>query len=156
MNRLENLLGFDEAFELVKQAVEQKFKMHRAGLCLVLQGLPGNLGAYHVLGSNMIIVNKRILSLIKEIRTTEQYNSFLFTVLTHEYLHSFGITDEFRVRNMTYEVCSSFLGENHPATIMARYEPWSVIPELGVIQNSFDRQYELVKEFDKKSISYIS
>lgn len=156
VNKVQNLRGFDDAFELVKQAVEQKFKMHRAGLCLVLQGLPGNLGAYHVLGSNMIIVNKRILGLIKGIKTTEQYNSYLFTVLTHEYLHSFGITDEFRVRNMTYEVCRSVLGENHPATIMARYEPWSVFPELGALQNSFDRKFEFIREFDKKSQSYIS
>ena len=156
MDKLQNLRGFDDAFELVKHAVEQKFKMHRAGLCLVLQGLPGNLGAYHVLGSNMIIVNKRILSLIKGIKTTEQYNSYLFTVLTHEYLHSFGITDEFRVRTMTYEVCRSVLGENHPATIMAKYEPWSVFPELGALQNSFDRKFELIKEFDKNSQSYIS
>jgi hypothetical protein len=35
--------------------VNEKFKMHRAGLSLMLQGLPTNLGAYHVLGSNMII-----------------------------------------------------------------------------------------------------
>jgi hypothetical protein len=156
VNKVQNLRGFDDAFELVKQAVEQIFKMHRAGLCLVLQGLPGNLGAYHVLGSNMIIVNKRILGLIKGIKTTEQYNSYLFTVLTHEYLHSFGITDEFRVRSMTYELCRSVLGENHPATIMARYEPWSVFPELGALQNSFDRKFEFIREFDKKSQSYIS
>jgi hypothetical protein len=156
VNKVQNLRGFDDAFELVKHAVEQKFKMHRAGLCLVLQALPANLGAYHVLGSNMIIVNKRILGLIKGIKTTEQYNSYLFTVLTHEYLHSFGITDEFRVRSMTYELCRSVLGENHPATIMARYEPWSVFPELGALQNSFDRKFEFVREFDKKSQSYIS
>jgi hypothetical protein len=156
VDKLQNLRGFDDAFELVKLVVEQKFSMHRAGLCLVLQGLPGNLGAYHVLGSNMIIVNKRILGLIKGIKTTEQYNSYLFTVLTHEYLHSFGITSEFRVRNMTFEICRSFLGENHPATIMARYEPWSVFPELGALQNSFDRKFEFIKEFDKNGQSYIS
>ena len=156
MDKLRNLRGFEDAFELVKQAVEQKFKMHRAGLSLVLQGLPSNLGAYHVLGSNMIIVNKRILSLIKGIKTTEQYNSFLFTVLAHEYLHSFGIADEFRVRNMTFELCRSLMGENHPSAIMARYEPWSVFPELGALQNSFDSNFELIKEFDKNSQSYIS
>ncbi|MGH9924817.1 MAG: hypothetical protein ACRD5B_05515, partial [Nitrososphaeraceae archaeon] len=94
VDRLLRIGGFNDVFELVKLAVEQKFKMHRAGLSLVLQGLPGNLGAYHVLGSNMIIVNKRILGLIKTIKSTEQYNSFVFTVLTHEYLHSFGIIDE--------------------------------------------------------------
>jgi hypothetical protein len=151
-----NLRDFDDAFELVKRAVEEKFKMHRAGLCLVLQGLPGSLGAYHVLGSNMIIVNKRILGLIKSLKTTEQYNSFLFTVLTHEYLHSFGIVNEFRVRNMTHEVCRSLLGEGHPATVMARYEPWSVFPELALLQGSFDNKFELVKEFDKRSQAYIS
>lgn len=156
MDRLLRIGGFNDAFELVKLAVEQKFKMHRAGLCLVLQGLPSNLGAYHVLGSNMIIVNKRILGLIKTIKSTEQYNSFVFTVLTHEYLHSFGIIDELRVRNMTYEICRSLLGEKHTATIMAKYEPWSVFPELGALQNSFDQKFELIKEFDKRSQSYIS
>lgn len=156
VDKLQNISSFDDAFELVKLAVEQKFKMHRAGLCLVLQGLPSNLGAYHVLGSNMIIVNKRILSLIKGIKTNEQYNSYLFTVLAHEYLHSFGIIDEFRVRNMTYELCRSVLGDNHPSTIMARYEPWSVFPELGALQNSFDSKFELIRDFDKSSQSYIS
>ena len=70
-------------------------------------------------------------------------------------IYIFGITDEFRVRNMTYNV-RSVLGENHPATIMARYEPWSVFPEAGALQNSFDRKFEFIREFDKKSQSYIS
>lgn len=155
-DKLLKIHGFNEIFELVRQAVEQEYKLHRAGLSLVLQGLPSNLGAYHVLGSNVIIVNKRILSLIKGIKTHEQYNAFLFTVLTHEYLHTFGITNEFRVRSMTYQICSSFLGEEHPATIMARYEPWSVFPELYALQNNFDHKFEIIKEFDRKSQSYIS
>ena len=74
VNKVQNLRGFDDAFELVKQAVEQKFKMHRAGLCLGTR-TTGKSRSYHVLGSNMIIVNKRILGLIKGIKTTEQYNS---------------------------------------------------------------------------------
>lgn len=156
VDKLLGVGGFSDVFELVKQAVEQVYELHRAGLSLVLQGLPGNLGAYHVLGSNMIIVNKRILGFIKAIKTHEQYNSYLFTVLTHEYLHSFGITNEFRVRSMTYRICASFLGDGHPATIMARYEPWSVFPELGSLQNTFDHEFEIIKEFDRKSQCYIS
>jgi len=156
VDKLLKVGGFSELFELVKQAVEQVCELHRAGLSLVLQGLPSNLGAYHVLGSNMIIVNKRILGLIKGIKTLEQYNSYLFTVLTHEYLHSFGITNEFRVRSMTYRICGLFFGEGHPATIMARYEPWSVFPELGSLQNTFDYEFEIIKEFDGKSQPYIS
>ncbi|HZD35850.1 MAG TPA: hypothetical protein VE130_11660 [Nitrososphaeraceae archaeon] len=57
---------------------------------------------------------------------------------------------------MTYRICSSFLGEGHPATIMARYEPWSVFPELGSLQGTFDHKFEIIKEFDRKSQYYIS
>ena len=41
------LQNFDDAFELVKKAYDDLFKMHRAGLSLVLQGLPIDLGAHH-------------------------------------------------------------------------------------------------------------
>ncbi len=54
-NKILQLADFNQAFELVKLAVEDKFKMHRAGLSLILQGLPTKLGAYHILGSNLII-----------------------------------------------------------------------------------------------------
>jgi hypothetical protein len=73
-NRVVQLKDFNDAFELVKMAVEAKFKMHRAGISLVLQGLPTNLGAYHVLGSNMIIMNRRILDIIKTRKSLEEYN----------------------------------------------------------------------------------
>ena len=46
--------------------------MHRAGLTLVLQELPTNLGAYHVLGSNIIIINGRISDIIKTGRSLEE------------------------------------------------------------------------------------
>jgi hypothetical protein len=64
-DKILQLRNFDEAFELVEKAVDAKFRMHRAGLSLVLQALPTNLGACHVLGSNMHIVNRRILDTIK-------------------------------------------------------------------------------------------
>src|SRR5918996_1548788 len=103
----------NKILELVKSAVEDKFNMHRAGLSLVLQGLPTKLGAYHVLGSNLIIVNKRILGIIKTHKSVEEYNSYLFMVLTHEYLHSLGIIDEIQVRKMTYTLLVSLVGEQH-------------------------------------------
>jgi hypothetical protein len=51
--QLLKLKDFNEAFELVKLAVKTKFNMHRAGLSLILQGLPTRIGAYHILGSNI-------------------------------------------------------------------------------------------------------
>src|SRR6476646_6156461 len=112
-NKLLSVKNFNDAFELVKSAVDDQFKMHRAGLSLVLQVLPTQLGAYHVLGSNMIIMNKRILDIIKSKKSLLEYNAYLFMVLCHEYLHSFGITDEIQVRRMTYNLCRSLLGEEH-------------------------------------------
>jgi hypothetical protein len=149
-------------------AVDEKFKMHRAGLSLILQGLPTNLGAYHVLGSNMIILNRRILDIIRKRKSDEEYNSYLFMVLAHEYIHSFGIVEEIQVRNMTYDLCKSLLGEDHVASMMARYQPWAVFPELNVYQNngnndstnssnnSFEKNFEIVKNFDKTTQSYIN
>jgi hypothetical protein len=155
-NKILQLADFNQAFELVKLAVEDKFKMHRAGLSLILQGLPTKLGAYHILGSNLIIVNKRILNIIKIHKSFNEYNSYLFMVLTHEYLHSLGIIDELEVRNMTYSLLASLAGENHMATKMARHQPWDLFPELSLFDdNSFEQKFEIIKNFDRTTQTYI-
>lgn len=155
-NKILHLSDFNEAFELVKSTVEARYKMHRAGLSLILQVMPTNLGAYHVLGSNLIIANKRILDIIKKYKSSEEYNSYLFMVLVHEYLHSFGIIDELQVRKMTYTLIASLVGEDHMATSMARYQPWSLFPELNLFHNnSFEQKFEVVRNFDKTTQSYI-
>ena len=142
---------------MVKSAVDTKFKMHRAGLSLVLQVLPTQLGAYHVLGSNMIIMNKHILDIIKLKKSLLEYNSYLFMVLCHEYLHSFGIIDEIQVRRMTYDLCMSLLGEDHSASLMARYQPWKVFLELQMYHtNNFENTFEVIKKFDTATQSYIN
>ena len=47
---------------------------------------------------------------------------------------------------------------------MARYQPWAVFPELNLYQNyddstnsinSFEKSFEIVKNFDKTTQSYI-
>jgi len=154
--QITKLTDFNEAFELVKLAVSAKFNMHRAGLSLILQGLPSRIGAYHILGSNVIVVNRTILDIIRQHKSIEEYNSYLFMVLTHEYLHSFGIVDEFRVRQMSYNLCSSLLGNEHPASIMAKEDPSALFPELSLLrQNKFDEHFEVVKNFDTAGQSYI-
>jgi hypothetical protein len=155
-NKILHLSDFNEAFELVKSTVEARYKMHRAGLSLILQVMPTNLGAYHVLGSNLIIANKRVLDIIKKYKSSEEYNSYLFMVLVHEYLHSFGIINELQVRKMTYALIASLVGEDHMATSMARYQPWNLFPELNLFHNnSFEHKFEVIRNFDKTTQSYI-
>jgi hypothetical protein len=130
--------------------------MHRAGLSLILQRMPTNLGAYHVLGSNLIIANKRILDIIKKYKSSEEYNSYLFMILVHEYFHSLGIIDELQVRNMTYTLIASLVGQDHIAAKMARYQPWDLFPELNLFYNtSFEQKFEIIRNFDKTTQSYI-
>ncbi|HET7344520.1 MAG TPA: hypothetical protein VFJ05_01445 [Nitrososphaeraceae archaeon] len=155
-DKILKLKDFNEAFELVKLAVNIKFNMHRAGLSLILQGLPSKIGAYHILGSNVIVVNRTILNIIQQHKPIEEYNSYLFMVLAHEYLHSFGIIDELRVRQMTYDLCSSLIGNEHPTSIMAKEDPSALFPELTLLRgNKFDKHFEFIKDFDKTTQSYI-
>jgi hypothetical protein len=155
--KVASLKDFDEAFELVKSAVFTKFKMHRAGLSLILQVMPTNLGAYHILGSNVIVMNSHVLAAIRKLSGSEQeYNAYVFMVLAHEYLHSLGIVDENRVRQMTYDLCRTLLGEDHSSTKMAKEDPSSLFPQLrGMMQTQFGREFHVVKNFDKAGQSYI-
>lgn len=155
--KVASLKDFDEAFELVKSVVLQKFKMHRAGLSLILQIMPSNLGAYHMLGSNAIVMNSYLLAAVRKIAgSTEEYNSYMFMVLAHEYLHSLGIVDENTVRQMTFDLCKWMLGDDHAATRMAKEDPSTIYPELrSLMQSQFSRDFQLVGNFDKKNQTYI-
>jgi hypothetical protein len=155
--KVANLKDFDEAFELVKSVVLQKFKMHRAGLSLILQMMPSNLGAYHMLGSNAIVMNSYLLAAVKKIAgSTEEYNSYMFMVLAHEYLHSLGIVDENTVRQMTFELCKWMLGDDHTATRMAKEDPSAIYPQLrSLMQSQFSRDFQVVGNFDRKNQTYI-
>ncbi|WP_337861575.1 hypothetical protein [Nitrososphaera sp.] len=156
-DRVAGLQDFDGAFELVKSAVFKKFKMHRAGLSLILQVMPSNLGAYHILGSNVIVMNSYVLAAIKRISGSDsEYNAYLFMVLAHEYLHSLGIVDENTVRQMTYDLCKALLGEGHSSTLMTKEDPSSLFPQLRYMaQNQFSSDFHVVKNFDKAGQSYI-
>ena len=155
--KISNLKDFDETFELVKTVVLHKFKLHRAGLSLILQMMPSSLGAYHMLGSNAIVVNTYLLTQLKNIvKSTEEYNSYVFMVLLHEYLHSLGIVDENTVRQMTFDLCSWMLGNDHTATNMAKNGPSAMYPELrSSIQSQFGRDFQVVKNFDRTNQTYI-
>jgi len=155
--KVKKLVDFNEAFELVKSVVLQKFGMHRAGLSLILQMMPSNLGAYHMLGSNAIVMNSYLLAAVKKIAgSTEEYNSYMFMVLAHEYLHSLGIVEENTVRQMTFQLCSWMLGTEHAATRMAKEDPSTLYPELRtMMQSQFSRDFHVVSNFDMSNQTYI-
>lgn len=154
---LERCKDFGDVFEVVKRVVKENLGQGRVGLMLYLGNLPLRVGAFHQVGSNGIVMNRRILNLVMaSAKSTTELNSFIFSILLHEYLHSLGYMDERQVRRLVYEISEKSLGADHPATKMAVSGPMSMFP-IQEIQNNEDLgDFELVRDFERSKQTYIS
>jgi hypothetical protein len=156
--RLMKARDFDDIFQMVKEAVEKATGMHRAGLSLVLADIPNSIGAFHEIGSNTIVMNRNLLKIVRKItRSKLKVNSYIFMVLMHEYLHSLGFMDDSKVRQITRNISSLYLGEKHVASLMAVRPLDEFFPELPKYFFFRDRgSFETVKKFDSSSMRYIA
>lgn len=155
---LKKAQSIPDIFETVKDAVWKSLKKSRAGLELGLAELGnapnGFLGAFHQVGSNIIIMNKTPLRRIQE-TNPELLSPYIFTTLLHEYLHSLGYLDEKEVRELTYEITlENFNGSivTEMAKDVTKFFPSLIYPEGFPQINS---PVEIVKDFDRSSIRYI-
>ncbi|MFB0562618.1 MAG: hypothetical protein ACETWM_15540 [Candidatus Lokiarchaeia archaeon] len=159
VGKLDNSKSFTEIFGLVEDAVMCKYKVRRAVMLgLTDLGAKGNylVGAFHPVGSELIVLNKTPLRRIKEVKP-EYYNAYLFHILLHEYLHSLGVLDENTVRYLTVEICREILGEAHPATQMGAkgisyFFPFITYPTPEI--DASDVQIEIVKDFSQRTTTY--
>lgn len=149
--------GFDEIFEMVKSATERRLGMHRAGLTLVLGDIPNNVGAYHEMGSNAIVMNRNLLRIVEKIsKSRARSNSYVFMILLHEYLHSLGYTSDRQVRALGKEITDEFLGRRHVASEMAVRPLDQFFPDLAKFSGFRDKgEYQTVRRFDSSSTPYI-
>ncbi len=156
---LDRCKDFGDIFVLVKRAVKELLGYERGGLMLYMADLPLHIGAFHGVGSNAIVMNRRLLNMV--VRTTKsirQINSFVFSILMHEYLHSLGYLDEGRVRRLVYEVTRRILGEEHEATAIAISGPVRAL-SVSEMPNDYVEKAgspELVSDFDRSNQTYIS
>jgi len=157
VKKLESCKNFNEVFEVVKYTVEKSLGKHRAGLTLVLAELPNYVGAYHIMGSNIIVMNGTILNAVKALaKSKTELNSFIFSILAHEYMHSIGYTDERDVRPLVRKVSAENFGENHQTVKLASTELFTLYPELKMLGlGRTGRDFTIIKEFDKSSMPYI-
>lgn len=155
--RLDECGDYGDIFELVKRAVKNRTGRQRSGLMLYLGNLPLRVGAFHGLGSNGIVINRRLIDLVsKSAESITEMNSFTFTLLLHEYLHSLGYVEERYVRSLVYEISREVFGRDHPATIMALHPPLPKIPPSEMQPRNRDLDLELIKDFDRSNLPYIS
>ncbi len=156
--RLEEAKEFDEIFSLIKGVVAKRFGLHRAGLSLVLADLPPTILALHEMGSNSIVVNRKILeAMALEAGNRINRNSYIFVVLLHEYLHSFGFSDEKMVREMVLDIVEFAFGRDHPA-YLAAVDPLSLVGDKNMILGGLNSigPPTIVKDFDRESMPFIS
>jgi hypothetical protein len=150
--------GFDTIFEMVKVATDEKLGLHRAGLTLVLGDIPNDVGAYHEMGSNAIVMNRNILRIVEKLSSTKsKRNAYVFMILLHEYLHSLGYTSDRQVRVLGKEISDGYLGSRHLAAEMAVRPLDQFFPDLSKFSGFRDKgNYQTIHRFDSSSTPYIA
>jgi len=162
--KLDKCNSLAEIFELVKQSVKFVLNKHRAGLMLGLANLGMRrgsfVGAFHLLGSNIVVVNRAPFEAALRANEKSVFNAYCFHLLLHEYLHALGYVDEEQVRELVYEICNQALGKDNPATVMGERGIAFYFPKVTYFSQEIpiprDLQIEIVKDFDRSSTGYIN
>ena len=150
-NRLEKAASYGEIWEVVKDTVGFSLNIRRGGMMLFLDDLPLQLGAYHPVGTNNIVLNRRLVEIAEaSIKNKRVVNALIYNLLLHEYLHALGAFSEVKTRRLVYEIARKCFGENYIATIIAEKTPWALLEAvpLGRV-NARKRVMEIVKDFEK-------
>ncbi len=150
-------MDYDALFMLVKETVRKSLGKERVGIGLALADLPNVLGAFWEVGGNYIVLNENLVRALRVAgKSEEEFNSFVFVILMHEYIHSLGFVDEAETRDLTGKICSSVFPEKHPAFVLGNSDPWEVYPFLKMLPRSGDPSLKFVSKFDSDSTSYIA
>ncbi|HLD78784.1 MAG TPA: hypothetical protein VJB16_07185 [archaeon] len=119
---LESAQSIPELFAVVKAVVASTAQRQRNGLRVGFSELGigpwGFVGAYHPLGSDLIVMNKTLLRRVAE-QEPSLFRHYAFNLLLHEYLHALGVVDEAAARVLASNIALATLGEEHPATAIA-------------------------------------
>lgn len=120
-------------------------------MLLFLDDLPIQLGAYHPIGTNNIVLNRTLVQIVEAtIESKRVVNALIYNLLLHEYLHAMGDYSEENVRNMVYEVAKRCFGEKHVATMIAKKTPWALLNGIPMQAISAPKRVmEIVKDFEK-------
>jgi hypothetical protein len=125
---------------------------------LYLDDLPLQVGAYHPVGTNTIIMNRTLLNLV-EISTSsrQMVNAFVYSIFLHEYLHALGYLQEETVKPLVSMVSDNSFGEDHIATRLTKTSPWTIIKDVPLDRIQAPRRVmEIVKNFEKSNQRYIN
>jgi hypothetical protein len=120
-------------------------------MMLFLDDLPLQLGAYHPVGTNNIVLNRTFVDVVEASEKSKSVvNALVYNLLLHEYLHALGELSEKEVRRLVTVVAEKCFGAEHAATIIARKTPWMLLRDIPVTAvNAPKRVMQIVKDFEK-------
>jgi hypothetical protein len=149
---------FGDVFELVKKSAERSLGQRRAGLMLYLARLPRHIGAFHTMGTNGIVMNRNTLdSVTHGARSLREINSYVYSILLHEYLHALGYVQEKDVRRLVYDISLEIFGPDHAATKIASRGPSAIFPHITSDElPSETPDIEMIPDLERSSHRYIS
>jgi hypothetical protein len=154
---LEKSKSYSDLFVIVKRAVKKVLGRNRSGLLLYLGDLPLGIGAFHSVGTNGIVLNRKVLEVAsRSTKTDAEMNSFIFSLLLHEYLHSLGYLDEGEVRRLVYNISLEVFGKDHPTVTMSLESPLTKILPQDMHEEGESPILELIKDFEKPDQPYIA
>lgn len=156
-SRINQAENFRDVWEIVQETVKICINKQRLGILLFLDDLPIQLGAYHQLGTNNIVLNRTLVNIVESVtKSKKMINAFIYSILTHEYLHALGYVSESEVRSLVYEISRTCFGENHAVTSLATETPWSILKGIPLNGIKLQKQpMELVKDLEKSNYKYI-
>jgi hypothetical protein len=150
-SRLETAKSYAEVWQIVKETVEFSLGKRRGSMLLFLDDLPLQLGAYHPVGTNNIVLNRTLVEVVEASMSSKRVvNALVYNLLLHEYLHALGELSETAVRHSVVKVAQACFGEEHIATVIARKTPWVLLQNIPLHAiNAPKRVMQIVKDFEK-------
>jgi hypothetical protein len=142
----------------VKDSVKDVLHQYRVGMMLFLDDLHLQVGAYHQVGTNNIVMNRVLLEVVEStIHDPLRVNAFIYHILLHEYLHAVGYISEREVKSLVRQVSKACFGTQHVVTQLANAGPWSILQNIPLRPFQVPkRMIEIVKDFDSSNQNYIA
>jgi hypothetical protein len=140
--RLDTAVSYAEVWQITKET---------GSMMLFLDDLPLQVGAYYPLGTNNIVLNRRLVDIVEvTLKSKLLVNSLVYNLLLHEYLHALGELSEIEVRRQVVVIATRCFGEEHNASIIARKSPWILLKDLPLeTANASKRLMQIVPNFEK-------
>ena len=154
---LDNVASYAEVWQIVKDSVDFAFGKRRGSMMLFLDDLPPQIGAYYPLGTNNIVLNRRLVDIVEAtLSDTKMVNALVYNLLLHEYLHALGELSEVEVRRQVVAVATKCFGEEHAATVLARKSPWILLKDIPLeAAGAPKRVIQIVRNFEKTTDKYV-